>query len=241
MRADDKRVRQIFFNLLGNAIKFTRQGGVMLRVSHAREMADVEVHDSGPGMTAQEMERVFEPFVRGEAAAHAGGSAPVAAAAGGSGLGLTIAKMLTDLMGGELTVRSVPGEGTVFRVRLFLPELRLGDAADAGEASAVRAGADAVRYTQPGQRAGYEGARRRILVVDNEEADRGLLRSLLEPLGFEVREAVKGPRVAFVESVAQDGSGVREAFVCAVRLALRRFGPRDGAAIGAASQWRFMK
>ena len=192
VRADDKRVRQIFFNLLGNAIKFTRQGGVMLRVSHAREMADVEVHDSGPGMTAQEMERVFEPFVRGEAAAHAGGSAPVAAAAGGSGLGLTIAKMLTDLMGGELTVRSVPGEGTVFRVRLFLPELRLGDAADAGEASAVRAGADAVRYTQPGQRAGYEGARRRILVVDNEEADRGLLRSLLEPLGFEVREAVNG-------------------------------------------------
>ena len=177
VRADDKRVRQIFINVLGNAIKFTRQGGVVMRVAYAREMADVEVQDSGPGIGAQEMERIFEPFARGAAAAQASG------ANGGSGLGLTIAKMLTDLMGGELTVRSVLGQGTQFRVRLFLPELRVPGDAGAAPAAARRA---AQRHT------GYAGPRRKILVVDNEEADRGLLRNVLQPLGFEIREAANG-------------------------------------------------
>ena len=177
VRADDKRVRQIFINVLGNAIKFTRQGGVVMRVAYAREMADVEVQDSGPGMGAQEMERIFEPFARGEAAAHAG------TGSGGSGLGLTIAKMLTDLMGGELTVRSVLGQGTQFHIRLFLPELRM--PWDAGQAPATPRPAVA-------RRTGYAGPRRKILLVDNEEADRGLLRNVLQPLGFEIREAANG-------------------------------------------------
>jgi len=177
VRADDKRVRQIFFNVLGNAIKFTQQGGVTLRVAYAREMADVEVEDTGPGMGAAELERVFEPFVRGAAAIQ-----PV----GGSGLGLTIAKMLTDLMGGELAVRSVEGQGTVFRVRLFLPELRL-----APDSPELR-WAQAARAPQIQARSGYAGPRRSILVVDNEAADRSLLRELLQPLGFEIREAASG-------------------------------------------------
>ena len=173
VRADEKRVRQIFINLLGNAIKFTAQGGVLLRVAYAREMADVEVHDSGPGIAADELDRIFEPFVRGAVA--------LPATSGGSGLGLTIAKMLTDLMGGELTVRSTPGSGTVFRVRLFLPELYAQQ-----DDGATR------RLAAPTPRTGYAGARRRILVVDNEEADRGLLRNLLQPLGFDIREAASG-------------------------------------------------
>jgi signal transduction histidine kinase/DNA-binding NarL/FixJ family response regulator len=180
VRADDKRVRQIFINVLGNAIKFTREGGVVMRVAYAREMADVEVQDSGPGMGAQEMERIFEPFARGEAAAQAGQGS---SGSGGSGLGLTIAKMLTDLMGGELTVRSVSGEGTQFRVRLFLPELRVpGEGAE----TALKPRKALAKHT------GYAGARRKILVVDNEEVDRGLLRNVLQPLGFEIREAANG-------------------------------------------------
>lgn len=164
VRADEKRVRQILINLLGNAVKFTRAGQVRLRVSHAREMALFEVHDTGPGMTLAEVDRVFEPFARGLSDVAAG------SAATGTGLGLTIAKMLTDLMGGELSVRSAPGEGSVFTVRLFLPEAR---------------GAMPVRplAVQP---AGYTGRRRRVLVVDNEEADRELLQRWLEPIGFEV-------------------------------------------------------
>jgi signal transduction histidine kinase len=114
VRGDEKRVRQILINLLGNAIKFTASGHVVFRVRHAREMAVVEVEDTGPGLAPDELAQIFEPFARGNSAAH---SAP------GAGLGLTIAKMLTDLMGGELGANSTPGAGSVFRVRLFLPEV----------------------------------------------------------------------------------------------------------------------
>lgn len=169
VRADEKRVRQILINLLGNAIKFTATGQVVFRVRHAREMAVVEVEDTGPGLTREELAQIFEPFARGNSAAH---SAP------GAGLGLTIAKMLTDLMGGELSATSTPGQGSVFRVRLFLPEVH---------APLVAALPDAQRL-----RRGYEGPRRRLLVVDNEEADRELLVALLEPLGFELRTAASG-------------------------------------------------
>jgi signal transduction histidine kinase/CheY-like chemotaxis protein/purine-cytosine permease-like protein len=178
VRADEKRLRQILFNLLGNAVKFTREGEVRLRVSHAREMAHFEVHDTGPGMTTQELERVFEPFVRGAQSAGAGGVPALPGHnASGTGLGLTISKMLTDLMGGELTVRSTPGEGTVFSVRLFLPELH---------GAVVRAAVPAPAFT------GYLGPRKRVLVVDNEEADRELLARWLQPLGFDVLLATSG-------------------------------------------------
>jgi signal transduction histidine kinase/purine-cytosine permease-like protein/DNA-binding NarL/FixJ family response regulator len=172
VRADEKRLRQILINLLGNAVKFTREGQVRLSVNHAREMAVFEVSDTGPGMTAQELERVFEPFARGQ---HGDGSS--ASAGSGTGLGLTIAKMLTDLMGGEMTVRSTPGQGSVFSVRLFLPGLHGAVARPATEALPIT---------------GYEGPRRRVLVVDNEESDRELIASWLQPLGFEVMLATSG-------------------------------------------------
>ncbi|MGE0331146.1 MAG: ATP-binding protein [Ramlibacter sp.] len=170
VRADEKRVRQILINLLGNAIKFTSQGRVALRVRYAREMATIEIEDTGPGLTAQEIEQIFEPFARGTASAQA---------ATGAGLGLTIAKMLTDLMGGQLSATSTPGQGSVFTVKLFLPEVHRGVAARPVLAPAR-------------VRRAYAGARRKVLVVDNEEPDRELLVHLLEPLGFELRTAVSG-------------------------------------------------
>ncbi|MGV3682406.1 MAG: hybrid sensor histidine kinase/response regulator, partial [Acidovorax sp.] len=175
VRADEKRLRQILINLLGNAVKFTAQGRVTLRVRYAREIARIDVQDTGPGLTADEIERIFEPFARG-------GSASAVAAAPGAGLGLTIAKMLTALMGGELSVTSEPGLGSVFHVKLFLPEVHA-EALGKAAAPALQA---------PRVRKGYAGERRRILVVDNEEADRELLVQLLEPLGFELRQAASG-------------------------------------------------
>ncbi|HSW16625.1 MAG TPA: ATP-binding protein, partial [Ramlibacter sp.] len=169
VRADEKRLRQILINLVGNAIKFTAQGSVTFRIRHAREMAQIDVEDTGPGMTAGEIERIFEPFARGASASQIN-------AAPGAGLGLTIAKMLTDLMGGELTVTSVPDAGSAFHVRLFLP--------------VVHDSAPPVRT--PVARHGYAGPRRKILVVDNEEPDRELLAQLLTPLGFELRTAASG-------------------------------------------------
>jgi signal transduction histidine kinase/CheY-like chemotaxis protein/purine-cytosine permease-like protein len=164
VRADERRLRQVLINLLGNAVKFTAAGRVTLRLRYARQMAFFEVQDSGPGMSAQELERVFEPFERGSA--HGGGS----------GLGLTIARMLVILMGGELAARSTPGEGSTFTLKLFLPQV------DAPPPQVRR-----------GARRGYLGPRRKLLVVDNEQHDRELLLNLLQPLGFEMHQAASGP------------------------------------------------
>ena len=182
VRADEKRLRQILINLLGNAVKFTPQGQVTFRLHHGREMARIEIIDSGPGMTAAELARVFEPFERGSAAG--------SAAAGGTGLGLTISRMLTDLMGGELTVSSTPGQGCCFRVRLFLPE--------------VLASSLPARALARPARLGYRGPVRRILVVDNEEACRMLLADLLQPLGFVIDSAASGE-----EGLARLAQGLR--------------------------------
>jgi CheY-like chemotaxis protein len=168
VRADEKRLRQILINVLGNAVKFTQTGRVEFRVGFAREMAVFEIEDTGPGIPADEIEHMFEPFARGNEAG------------GGTGLGLTISKMLIGLMGGELTVRSTadaPQTGTVFRIRLFLPEVH-----------GVRLPAEAPRSA----RTGYLGARKRVLVVDNEEVERELLVSVLQPLGFEVDAVASG-------------------------------------------------
>ena len=174
VRADEQRLRQILINLLGNAIKFTAEGEVALRVRHGREMATLEIADTGPGMDADELARIFEPFARGSRNASGAGHAP------GAGLGLTIAKMLTALMGGEMSATSEPGRGSVFRVRLFLPELhgRIWDTPRMRRAAKERLGLDSVSP--------------RVLVVDNESDDRQLLIELLEPLGFTVREASSG-------------------------------------------------
>ncbi|MEH3086834.1 MAG: ATP-binding protein [Xylophilus ampelinus] len=183
VRADEKRLRQILINLLGNAIKFTAAGEVVFRVRHAREMAVVEIEDTGPGMTPAELGQIFEPFARGSAPGAAPGGGASAPGASGTGLGLTIARMLTDLMGGEMHAESTPGAGSVFRVRLFLPQVHAAPGApDAPPpAAAPRA-----------HRSGYAGPRRAVLVVDNEEADRELLVRLLAPLGFALHTAASG-------------------------------------------------
>ena len=166
VRADERRFRQILINVLGNAVKFTARGMVSLRVEYLRDMACFDIRDTGPGIPAQDMKLIFEPFVRG-----------TGAQAGGSGVGLTIARMLTDLMGGEMQVSSTPGEGSNFRIRLFLPQVHSGQTA---------------REARRANRVGYVGIRRRILVVDNEKVDRVMLQNVLDPLGFQVEQAASG-------------------------------------------------
>ena len=167
VRGDEKRLRQILINVVGNALKFTSAGSVTLRVMHQREMARFDIIDTGPGMDAQELARVFEPFERGSAGQ---GRA-------GTGIGLTIARMLTVLMGGEMTAQSQPGLGSTFSIRLFLPELH---------------GVLATPPAAKPRRTGYLGRRQRVLVVDNEEVDRQLIKDMLLPLGFEVEAAASG-------------------------------------------------
>jgi CheY-like chemotaxis protein len=101
---------------------------------------------------------------------------------------LTIAKMLTDLMGGELSVESTPGVGSVFRVKLFLPEVRMPPTGTVYSKASKQQSRVYVRRP----RLGYIGPRRCVLVVDNEAADRELLTRVLAPIGFEVRSAASG-------------------------------------------------
>lgn len=169
VRADHKRLMQILVNILGNAVKFTTRGSVTFRVSYAREIAHIDVEDTGPGIAPGEVEKIFEPFERGTAADTVG--------IGGTGLGLTISKLLTELMGGEIHFDSVVGHGTRFEIRLFLSQIR--DTSGFAKKS-IR------------QRIGYEGPRKTILVVDNEAVDRELLKHTLMPLGFHVFEAANG-------------------------------------------------
>jgi signal transduction histidine kinase/ActR/RegA family two-component response regulator len=114
-RGDSVRLRQIVYNLASNAVKFTDAGGVAVGVSYADGMLRLEVADSGIGIAAEEVDGLFEEFVQGDSSA--------TRRAGGAGLGLTICRALTELMGGRIAVSSVLGRGSIFTVALPLERL----------------------------------------------------------------------------------------------------------------------
>ena len=161
VRADQKRLTQILINVIGNAVKYTQQGSVDLQFNYAREFLSVEVRDTGPGISSDELDKIFEPFVRGSKTS----------GDGGTGLGLTICKLLIKLMGGDMDIRSQEGIGTTFTMRLFLPSLRA---------------EENIAITSVQMPVAYQGPKYKILVVDNEPVDRELLVNVLSPLGFEV-------------------------------------------------------
>jgi signal transduction histidine kinase/DNA-binding NarL/FixJ family response regulator len=172
VRMDEGKMRQVLMNLLGNAVKFTAEGGVAVRVTSADEGLQLilEVEDTGPGIAPEELEAVFEPFVQ---------TASGQQSLEGTGLGLSISRQFARLMGGNITVRSELGQGSVFRLEA---PFALADAAEAEEVRPSRR----VVGLEPNQPI-Y-----RLLIVDDRETTRQLLVKLLEPLGFEVREAVHG-------------------------------------------------
>ncbi|MBB5752345.1 hybrid sensor histidine kinase/response regulator [Prosthecomicrobium pneumaticum] len=176
---DDKRLRQILVNLLSNAIKFTERGTVSLTIRYRSQVATIAVADTGPGIPEDELERIFEPFERGRGT---GATVP------GTGLGLTITKMLAQLMGGDITVKSTPGRGSLFEVRLMLSAIERPHA------------------VLPAKRIlGYQGPRRTILCVDDDADHRALVREVLEPVGFTVLLAADGPSaLALAETLEPD-------------------------------------
>ncbi len=171
VRIDQKRLEQILINLLGNAIKFTHQGEVTLSVYYRSVTAVFEIEDSGCGISEHDLQRVFSPFERG------GGISATSPTVSGTGLGLTIAKLLTDLLGGEITVSSTLTVGSVFQLKLFLPGVRLPQQIPLDDVTDIK---------------GYAGQRQRVLIVDNEPNDREILSKLFFKLGFIVQEAISG-------------------------------------------------
>lgn len=167
--ADAKRLRQILINLLANAVRFTDRGRIVFRVDCRHEVVRFDVQDSGIGIAPQDQERIFMPFERGSAGRR---TSEV-----GTGLGLAITHLLTQLMGGELTLKSEMGLGSTFSVRLYLREIQ-------APSTPIE------RHLRP--IVGYLAPRRTLLVVDDQPIQRHLLASLLLPLGFEIREAASG-------------------------------------------------
>jgi signal transduction histidine kinase/DNA-binding response OmpR family regulator len=181
IRADEKRLRQVLLNLLGNAVKFTETGSVTFKVgcvgdcewvvdSHTPLPPKIrfQIEDTGMGIAPDQLENIFLPFHQAE-----GQKQQIE----GTGLGLTITRQLVEMMGGEIHVKSSLGQGSIFWFELELPEV---DAID----EPISLNAQEI--------IGYEGAKRKVLVVDDKWANRAVLINLLEPLGFEVVEAENG-------------------------------------------------
>jgi len=182
---DSSKLRQVLVNIVGNAVKFTKQGSVTVSISSKpeAEVPDgirlcVEVSDTGPGIPEEEQERIFEVF----------GQSQSGEEQGGTGLGLAVCREFLEIMGGGLWVNSRPGEGSRFGFDLVL------HLADEG---AVKSDSEG-KMSVTGLRAG--GPELRILVVDDNADNRQFMRVLLESVGLEVRVAVNGKEaLAFFE------------------------------------------
>ncbi len=169
LEADSARLRQILANLMSNAIKFTREGSVQVSVGYAadRGMLQVSVADTGEGIAADTLDRLFARFTQADGS--------VSRRHGGTGLGLSICRSLAELMGGEVAVVSAPGAGSTFSFEVLAPAFEgalEGSDGDGAEDEAVAA--------------------QSILVVDDLGVNRELIRTLLEAVGHQVTEAESG-------------------------------------------------
>ncbi|WP_020208380.1 hybrid sensor histidine kinase/response regulator [Gilvimarinus chinensis] len=159
VKTDEKRLRQILINLLSNAIKYTNKGRVTFKMRYRSQVAEFTITDTGEGIAEENIERIFQPFERVKRPG---------STASGTGLGLTITRLLTDIMGGDLSLQSRVGRGSEFKLALMLSST------------------SPVHYPRQSNREiqGYQGAPRSLLVVDDEASHRELIYAALTPLGF---------------------------------------------------------
>lgn len=183
IHADEKKLRQVLFNLLSNAIKFTESGGVTLRGRLIDELSDskirlaFEIEDTGQGIAKDQVKDLFDYFVQTDAGKKS---------QEGTGLGLAISKNFIQLMGGTINVESQVGKGSLFSFDIVVDYSSADDIQVAPKPHKVIG-------LEPGQTA------KRILIVEDRDANRKLLVKLLQPFtsqngtpGFEIREAVNG-------------------------------------------------
>ena len=187
---DGHRFRQILFNLVGNAVKFTDRGSVTVSASYAGEKLEVSVSDTGCGIAPDMLSRVLDPFVQALDPTHA------ADRAGGTGLGLSICRRLAENMGGELSVESRLGEGSTFTVRI--PGVAAASAAVAANAAQAQHRAAAVLETPP----------KRVLVVDDSPVNRTVITALLRKAGVgAIDQACDGEEaLKALDSAFKDGN-----------------------------------
>jgi signal transduction histidine kinase/ActR/RegA family two-component response regulator len=177
---DPSRIRQVLLNVVGNAVKFTREGGITIKISAAnRDVAkktvrlDFEIADTGIGISREQLSRLFEPFTQGQNG--------LVRDCQGTGLGLSIVKRLVELMGGGVEIASTPGSGTTarFHVQVKLPQ--------------EDTGGDGREEDQKGDAALFEKGRNlHILLAEDDIINMTMLTRLLEKLGCEVTQVGNG-------------------------------------------------
>ncbi|MFA6920981.1 MAG: ATP-binding protein [Gallionella sp.] len=176
IKGDEARLRQVLINLVGNAIKFTPQGGVTVRFGikphDAQHHLLIEIEDSGIGISIEDQKRLFQPFV--QLGKQAGDNK-------GTGLGLTITRQFVHLMGGTIHVESTQGAGSIFRVELPVDKIEAGDVP--GLAKVRQGEIVGLAPNQP---------KFRILIVEDQLENQLLLSQLMSRLGFEVKVAENG-------------------------------------------------
>ena len=192
IRTDESKLRQTLMNILGNAVKFTREGGIALRVvytaipndSEARNAStyklEFEIEDTGSGISPEELETVFNPFVQTASGVHS---------QQGTGLGMPISRQFAQLMGGDLTVSSEVGQGSIFNLQIIVTATNKEDVQTVQPTRRVVG-------LEPNQHAA-DGGPYRLLIVDDKAVNRRLLHKLLSslgapPQGFDIREAGNG-------------------------------------------------
>jgi len=205
---DPQRIRQCLLNLISNAIKFTREGEIVIEVSSValgdgRQRARFEVRDTGIGIAAGTLQNLFQPFVQADSS--------TTRHFGGTGLGLSIVRRLVQMMGGEVGAQSELNEGSRFWFTLPLP-------LPAAEIQTAPASTPSLVLTRVG---------RRVLVVDDNETNRRVLAGQLMHAGFEVSLAAGGiEAMSLLHTAAVDGQPFE------VVLADHRMHDMDGATLG---------
>jgi signal transduction histidine kinase/CheY-like chemotaxis protein len=186
VRGDAMRVRQVLNNLVGNAIKFTDQGSVQVSVTRVGERIRLVVKDTGPGIALEHQERIFEAFQQGDVG--------IQRRFGGTGLGLAITQRIVRLMGGEVTLRSAPGEGSEFALDVPLPS---------------------VTHTAPApsMRSLPEPRSLRVLLAEDDPVNASMTAALLSKLGHQVKVVSNGR-----ECVEEMGGGDHELILMDVHM-----------------------
>jgi len=169
VHADDKRLRQVLLNLLGNAIKFVDKGGVVFRVTPRSNMIRFEIEDTGPGIDPKSIKEIFLPF-------HQVGDHKKQKE--GTGLGLAISQRIIRMMGAEIQVKSEINKGSLFWFELSIPS--------------VSWRSNNLTQEETKTIIGYEGNRKTVLIVDDKAENRKVLMDILSPLGFDILEAGNG-------------------------------------------------
>ncbi|MGB3534266.1 MAG: ATP-binding protein [Microcoleaceae cyanobacterium] len=167
--SDEKRLRQVLINLLGNAIKFTEDGKVSFKVESVGQKIRFQIEDTGVGMTPEQVKKIFLPFEQ---------VGDTKKQAEGTGLGLAITHKIIAMMDSQIEVSSTSGKGSIFSFDVELPK------ADHWATTS--------RQSQQGEIVGYQGQKRKILIIDDRPENRSVLLNLLEPIGFKIIEASNG-------------------------------------------------